>query len=45
MVDQNGKYTKTVDITDLTGEHNLVLSCNTAYGDYTCMIYSIRLYV
>jgi hypothetical protein len=45
MVDQNGKYTKTVDITDLTGEHNLVLSCNTAYGDYTCLIYSIRLYV
>lgn len=44
MVDQNGKYTKTVDITDLTGEHNLVLSCNAAYSDYTCMIYSIRLY-
>ena len=44
MVDQNGKYTKTVDITDLTGEHNLVLSCNAAYRDYTCLIYSIRLY-
>ena len=45
MVDQNGKYTKTVDITDLTGEYNLVLSCNAAYSDYTCLIYSIRLYV
>jgi hypothetical protein len=45
MVDQNGKYTKTVDITDLTGEHNLVLSCNVSYDDYTCLIYSIRLYV
>lgn len=45
MVDQNGIYTKTVDITNLTGEHNLVLSCNTSYGDYTCTIYSIRLYV
>lgn len=45
MVDQNGKYTKTVDITDLTGEHNLVLSCAAAYGDRTCTIYSIRLYV
>jgi hypothetical protein len=45
MVDQNGTYTKTVDITDLTGEQSLVLSCNTSYGDYTCTIYSIRLYV
>lgn len=45
MVDQNGKYTKTVDITDLTGEYNLVLSCTAAYGDRTCLIYSIRLYV
>ena len=44
MVDQNGKYTKTVDITDLTGEHNLVLSCSAAYNDNTCLIYSIRLY-
>ena len=45
MVDQNGTYTKTVDITDLTGEHNLVLSCSAAYLDRTCTIYSIRLYV